>query len=67
MTQKTVANRIIEEVDRSPSCPLEELIQAFPDLTWNQIFLEADRLSRTGQLLLMRKGPGVYSLRLPNK
>ena len=67
MIQKTIADRIIEEVVRSPGCLLEDLTQACPDLTWNQIFLEVDRLSRTGQLCLTRKGHGVYSVSLPNK
>ncbi len=67
MTQKTIADRIIEEIALSPGCLLEDLAFKFPDLTWNQIFTTVDRLSRTGQLLLTRKGEGAYSLRLPDK
>lgn len=62
--KQTIADRIIETVSRSPGCLLEELALDCPGLTWNQVFLEVDRLSRTGQLLLARKGPGVYGVRV---
>lgn len=65
--EKAVADRIIEEVSRSRECLLEGLVQACPGLSWNQVFAVVDRLSRTGQLLLTRKSPGVYSVNLPNK
>ncbi len=31
-------------------CPLEEVVGLCPDLTWNQVFLAIDYLSRTGQV-----------------
>ena len=31
-------------------CPMEELTVLCPDLTWNQVFLAVDYLSRTGQV-----------------
>lgn len=30
--------------------PLEEVVALCPELTWNQIFLAIDHLSRTGQI-----------------
>ena len=62
--EQTIADRIIETVSRSPGCSIEELALECPGLTWNQVFLAVDRLSRTGQLLLSRKGPGVYAVRV---
>jgi hypothetical protein len=38
-----------------------------PELTWNQVFLEVDRLSRTGQVRLTAMGEGTYTIWLPNK
>jgi len=64
---QAVADRIIEAVSHSPGCLFEELVLACSDLTWNQVFSEVDRLSRTGQLLLTKKGPGGYAVRLPDK
>ncbi|CAE6796933.1 hypothetical protein [Nitrospira defluvii] len=61
----TSSDRIIHAVAESPGCLLEELVSACPGLTWNQIFFEVDRLSRTGQVQLMRTGAGTYAVRLP--
>ena len=62
--EQMVADRLLETVSRSPGCLLEELVLDCPDLTWNQVFLTVDQLSRTGQLLLAKKGPGVYAVRV---
>jgi len=35
---------------RGTACPLEEVMELCPELTWNQIFLAIDYLSRTGQV-----------------
>ena len=44
----------------SNGCLLEDLIRQCPDLTWNQIFLELDRLSRTGEVRLRLRGACQY-------
>ena len=31
-------------------CPMEEVVGLCPELTWNQVFLAVDYLSRTGQI-----------------
>jgi hypothetical protein len=31
-------------------CPMEEVVGLCPELTWNQVFLAIDYLSRTGQI-----------------
>lgn len=56
--EHTIADRIIEVVSRSPGCLLEDLTLACPSLTWKQVFIEVDRLSRDGRLLLEQKGRG---------
>ncbi|TLY40508.1 MAG: hypothetical protein E6K59_10895 [Nitrospirae bacterium] len=63
--EQTVADRIIEAVSRSPGCFIEDLTLACSDLPWKQVFIEVDRMSRNGRLLLERKGPGVYIINLP--
>jgi hypothetical protein len=54
---QTIADRIIEVVSQSRHCLLEELILACPSLIWNQVFIDVDRLSRHGTLILERKDP----------
>jgi hypothetical protein len=63
--QGTVADRILKAVGRAAGCQLDDLERSCPDLTWNQVFLEIDRLSRTGQVWVTAKGLGVYTVRLP--
>ena len=60
--QMMVADRILETVSQLPGCLLEEVVMACPDLSWNQVFLEVDRLSREGRLCLTPKGMGLYVL-----
>jgi len=43
------------------------LVLSVPELTWNQVFLEVDRLSRTGQVRMTAMGKGTYTIWLPNK
>jgi hypothetical protein len=54
--------KIMQVIIRSPDCSLEEVVLECPDLTWNQVFCEIDRMSRTGQVRLMPKGPGRYGV-----
>jgi hypothetical protein len=63
----TVTDRILDAVHGAPGCELDELVLRVPDLTWNQVFLEVDRLSRTGQVRVTAMGEGTYAIRLPKK
>ena len=54
----TLADRILDAVHRAPGCQLDELVSV-PELTWNQVFLEVDRLSRTGQVRMTAMGKGA--------
>ena len=60
-----VRDHIFEAVRRENECDLEELVRVCSSCTWNQVFLEVDRLSRTGELRLLPKGNGFYAVRLP--
>ena len=57
-----VSEKIMQVVFRSPGCLLEEVVLECPDLTWNQVFYELDRMSRSGQVRLTAKGPGLYAV-----
>jgi len=54
------AEQILDVILRKPGCLMEELLNECPALTWNQVFIEVDRLSRDGEVRLMRKGPSQY-------
>jgi hypothetical protein len=39
----------------------EEIIEKLPELTWNQVFLAVDSLSRRGEIVLTRQGFDYYA------
>jgi hypothetical protein len=41
-------------------CAMEEVVGLCPELTWNQVFLAIDYLSRTGQIRVMRDTDRTY-------
>ncbi len=63
----TPADQIIEAIARHPGCCFDDLARFCPELTWNQIFSEVDRLSREGVLMLALVGPGRYTLVIPTE
>jgi hypothetical protein len=67
MTTQLIDDRVLEVIVRSPGCTLEDIMLACPDLTWNQVFIAIDHLTREGALMLKPKGRGVYTLHLSNK
>lgn len=56
----TPSTQIMHILAHSNGCLLEELVLECENLTWNQVFLALDRLSRDGKVRLMRKGGGEY-------
>jgi hypothetical protein len=60
-----IAGKIVQMVKHRQACDMEDLLEACSTYTWNQVFLEVDRLSRTGELRLFSKRAGVYTVTLP--
>lgn len=60
----SAATAIMEVFSTVQKCDLDMLVRACPTLTWNQVFSEVDRLSRSGQLRLSYLGHGQYSIEL---
>jgi hypothetical protein len=42
-TQQMTDDRVLEVIVRSPGCTLQDILLAWPDLTWNQVFITIDR------------------------
>jgi hypothetical protein len=55
MTQEP-ATKLVALVQEQQCIPLEELLVYFPELTWNQVFLLVDELSRHALICLQRRG-----------
>jgi hypothetical protein len=60
-----VTDRILGEVQRAHGCDLDTLTKSLSDLSWGQVFLEVDRLSRKGQVLVTFDTRGPYMIWLP--
>ena len=58
--------RILGEVARLHGCSMDQLAKNLPDLSWNQLFLEVDRLSREGEILVTFGAGGRHVIRLPS-
>lgn len=68
MAQSTTpADQIVEVITQHPGCGLDDLVTFCPELTWNQIFLEVDRLSRDGIVKLALVGTGRYAVAVPTE
>lgn len=61
MNQRDIVRQIYEAIRQSPNSDVEEIVLACSDLTWNQVFLELDRRSRLGQVVLKQERPGRFS------
>ena len=62
-----LARRVLGEVKRLQSCDLDTLRQNLSDFSWSQVFMEIDRLSRSGQVLVTFGTGGNYTVRVPEK
>ena len=63
MTQAATTQAVMDIVRRSPGCDIEEILHECPSLTWNQVFLEIDQLSREGDVVLKLRQGGHYSVK----
>jgi hypothetical protein len=68
MAQHTpVEAQVIDIMLHTRTCDLEEVTRQCANLTWNQVFLAVDRLSRSGELLLLPRGRGLYTVTFPHR
>lgn len=66
-SQPHADHRVLEVIVRSPGSVLDDIVLECPDLTWNQVFIVIDRLSREGILQMTPAGRGQYAIHLPDQ
>lgn len=59
-------HRVLEVIVRAPGTMLDDIALECPGLTWNQVFVVIDRLSREGVLTMSPKGRGQYAITFPS-
>ena len=62
ISSKDISYQIMKVVSHFPGCDLEDVVAKCNSLTWNQIFLEVDRLSQRGQVVLKQREFGHYTV-----
>ena len=67
MTHCETGDRVVAVVVSSPNATLDDVVSQYPDLTWNHIALTIDRLTRNGEMQVIAKSPGVYTLSLSER
>jgi hypothetical protein len=67
MTHRYETDRqVLEVIVRSSGSMLDDIALECLNLSWNQVFIAVDRLSREGALKLTPKGRGLYTIHLSN-
>lgn len=62
---RKLRERVLRVVHRKKTCDTEVLLKACGSYPWNEVFLEIDQLTRSGQLCLFYKQDGNFLVRLP--
>ncbi len=61
---KPIEAAIVESLQRSGPCCLEDVVTTLPNFSWGEVFLAVDRMSRDGRLLLRQLGGSTYQIEL---
>ena len=62
--ENNLRKRIFRIVRKNKICDLDELVLACTSFSWTDVFLEVDQLSRSGELRLLSKKAGEYTVTL---
>ena len=65
--QSLIVNRILARLREQRECSLEDLIQSCGAGASNQVFLEVDRMSRSGEICLLYKKGGDFAVTLSER
>ena len=58
----SVEDQVIDILLQTGTCDLDDLVRRCSPLTWNQAFLAVDRLNRDGEIMLVPKSRGMYTV-----
>jgi len=54
----TVGSKILQVVRAHPGCGIDDLVERLSDVQWSDVFIEVDRLSRSGELRITKPNSG---------
>jgi hypothetical protein len=58
---------VLDILMRTGPCGLDDLVTYLPHLSWDEVFLAVDRMSRDGRLLLRQIGYSTYQITVPSQ
>jgi hypothetical protein len=59
-----VEEAIVETLQRSGPCCLDEVVTDLRNFSWGEVFLAVDRMSRDGRVSLLQLGYSTYQITL---
>jgi hypothetical protein len=58
---------VLKMLQRTGPCCLDTLVMQLPKLSWTEVFVAIDRMSRDGRVLLRQLGYATYEITLPSQ
>ena len=59
-----IEEAVVETLQRSGPCCLDDVVTYLPKLSWGEVFVAVNRMSRDGPLLLRQLGYSTYQIAL---
>jgi len=59
-----IETAIVETLQRSGPCCLDDVVTSLPNSSWGEVFAAVDRMSRDGRVLLRQRGFSTYQIAL---
>ena len=56
---------VIDVLQRTGPCGIDDVVTSLPNLSWGEVFVAVDRMSRDGRVLLRQLGYSTYQIALP--
>jgi hypothetical protein len=72
-TRVSAEEAVIEMLRKSGPCCFDDLVRYLPNLSWGEVFVAVDRMSRDGRLLVRRRlslrplGNSSFQISLPSQ
>jgi hypothetical protein len=57
-----VEEAVVETLQRSGTCCLDDVVTYLPNFSWGEVFLAVDRMSRDGRVSLLQLGCSTYQI-----
>jgi hypothetical protein len=62
----TAEEVVLDMLQTTGPCYLDDLVIQLPSLSWSEVFVAVDRMSRDGRLFLRRLARSTYYVALPS-